>query len=98
MGFSSVPDLKWIVKANMLKDNPVATQDVDVSLKVWGKLVPMLKGKTVRQRAPVVSEDVVEVPKEIWLLHKRVTLTIDIFLSMVSHILQLSVCDFVSCL
>jgi hypothetical protein len=39
----------------------------------------MLKGSTVRCKAPVVREDVVEVPKEIRLIHKRVTLTIDIF-------------------
>ena len=66
----------------MLKDCPVVSQDVDVSLKVWGKQVPMLKGSTVRCKAPVVREDVVEVPKEIRLLHKRVTLTINIFLKI----------------
>jgi hypothetical protein len=58
----------------------------------------MLKGSTVRCKAPVVREDVVEVLKEIRLIHKRVTLTIDIFLSMAPHTLQLSVCEFVSCL
>ncbi len=52
---------------------------MDVSIKVWGQPVPLLKGNTVRRRAPVVTEDVVEVPKEIWQLHKRVTLVIDIF-------------------
>ena len=70
LGFPSIPDYKWIVKANFLKDCPVVSQDVDVSLKVWGKQVPLLKGSTVRCKAPV---------KEIRLLHKRVTLTIDIF-------------------
>jgi hypothetical protein len=98
LGFPSIPDYKWIVKANFLKDCPVVSQDVDVSLKVWGKQVPMLKGSTVRCKAPVVREDVVEVLKEIRLIHKRVTLTIDIFLSMAPHTLQLSVCEFVSCL
>jgi hypothetical protein len=78
------------------RQGQLSHQDVDVSLKVWGKQVPMLKGSTVRRKAPVVREDVVEVPKEIWLLHKRVTLTIVIFLSMVPHTLQLSVCEFVS--
>ena len=79
LGFPSIPDLKWIIKANMLKDCPVVSQDVDVSLQIWGKQVPMLKGKTVRRRPPVVTEDVIEVPKEIRTLHKRVTLVIDIF-------------------
>jgi hypothetical protein len=79
LGFPSVQDYKWIVKANMLKDCPVIHQDVDVALKVWSNKVPMLKGKTVRQKPPVVTEDVVQVPKEIRLLHRRVTLVIDIF-------------------
>ncbi len=77
--YPSVPDLKWIVKANMLKDSPVTSQDVDVALKIWGASVALLKGKTVRHKPPLIMEDVIEVPKEIWQLHKRVTLTIDIF-------------------
>ena len=79
LAYPSVPDLKWIVKANMLKDSPVTSQDVDVALKIWGPSVALLKGKTVRCKPPFVMEDVIEVPREIWQLHKRVTLTIDIF-------------------
>ncbi len=79
LGFPSISDFKWIVKANMLEDCPVVSQDVDVSIKVWGKSVPLLKGGTVCRKAPVVTEDVVEVPKEIRQLHKRVTLVIEIF-------------------
>jgi hypothetical protein len=41
--------------------------------------VVLLKGMTVRQKPPFVMDDVIEVPKEIRQLHKRVTLTIDIF-------------------
>jgi len=47
LGFPSVQDYKWIVKANMLKDCPVISQDVDVALRVWGNQVPMLKDKMV---------------------------------------------------
>ena len=79
LGFPSIPDLKWIVQANMLKDSPVVTQDVDVALKIYGPSVALLKGKTVRRKAPVVIQDVIEVPTEIRQLHKRVTLAIDIF-------------------
>ena len=79
LAYPSVPDLKWIVKANMLKDSPVTSQDVDVALKIWGPSVALLKGKTVRCKPPFVMEDVIEVPREIWQLHKRLTLTIDIF-------------------
>ena len=79
LAYPSVKDLKCIVQANMLKDSPVTTQDVDVALKIWGPSAAMLKGKTVRRKPPLVMEDKVEVPKEFRLLHKRVTLTIGIF-------------------
>ena len=57
----------------MLKDSPVTTQDVNVELKIWGPSVALLKGKTVRPKPPLVMEDIVEGPKELWQLHKRVT-------------------------
>ena len=79
LGYPSNGDLKWIIQANYLKDNPVRTRDVDVALKIYGPSVALLKGKTVCKTAPVARQDVVEVPKEIRMLHKRVTLSIDIF-------------------
>ena len=63
----------------MLKDSPVTTQDVDVALKIWVPSVALLKGKTVRRKPPLVMEDIVKVPQEFRKLHKRVTLTINIF-------------------
>jgi hypothetical protein len=77
--YPSNGDLKWITQANLLKNNPVGPQDVDVALKICGPNVALLKGKTVRKTAPVVRLDIVEVPKEIRRLHRRVTLSIDIF-------------------
>ena len=49
LAYLSVGDLRWIVKANMLKYNPVTNQDVDVALKIWrpSASVALLKGKTV---------------------------------------------------
>ncbi len=52
-----------------------------MAIKVWVPSIAMLKGKTVRTMPPVVRQDVIEILKEIWELHKDVTLTIDIFLS-----------------
>jgi hypothetical protein len=46
--YPSVHDFKWIAKANMLKDSPVTSQDVDVALKIWGPRVALMKGETVR--------------------------------------------------
>jgi hypothetical protein len=63
----------------MLKDSSVTSQDVEFALKIRGPSVALPKGKTVRQKPPFVMEDVIEVPQETQQLHKRVTLTIDIF-------------------
>ncbi len=50
-----------------------------MAIKVWGPSIAMLKGKTVRTTSPLVRQDAIEIPKEIWEPHKDVTLTIDIF-------------------
>ncbi len=50
-----------------------------MTIKVWGPSIAMLKKKTVRTTPPMVRQDVIEIPKEIWELHKDVTLAIDIF-------------------
>lgn len=79
LGYPTTNDLKWALQANLIQDCPVTATDLDVALKVWGPSIAMLKGKTVRTTPPIVKQDVIEVPKEIRELHKRVTLTIDIF-------------------
>jgi hypothetical protein len=50
-----------------------------MAIKVWGLSIAMLKGKTVRTTPPVVRQDVIEILKEIWELHKDVSLAIDMF-------------------
>jgi hypothetical protein len=94
MTYPSIPYLKWVVQSNQIKDCPVTAQDVNVALKIWGPSVALLKGKTVRCMPPVVVQDIVEVPKEIWENHKRVILMIDIFLSTGFPTSSLSVCRF----
>ena len=63
--YPSTEDLKRIVQANMLKNCPVTHQDVDVTIKIWGPSVVLLKGKTVRCKPPVVQQDIIEVPRGI---------------------------------
>jgi hypothetical protein len=36
MVYPSIPDLKWIVQSNQIKDCPVTAQDVNVALKILG--------------------------------------------------------------
>jgi hypothetical protein len=79
MVYPSIPDLKWVVQSNQIKDCPVTAQDINVVLKIWRTSVALLKGKSVRPMPPVAVQDIGEVPKEIRWNHTRVTLTIDIF-------------------
>jgi hypothetical protein len=91
MAYPSIPDLKWVVQSNQIKDCPVTAQDVNVTLKIWGPNVALLKGKTVPSTPLVVVQDIVEVPKEIRENHKHATLTIDIFfVNRVSYFVTLS--------
>ena len=55
----------------------VTVKDIGLAITVWGPSIAMLKGKTVRTMPPVVRQDVIEIPKEIWELHKDVTLTVN---------------------
>ena len=64
LAYLSVSDLKlkWIVKASLLKNSPVMVEDINVALKIWGPSVALLKGKTVRCKAPVVIQDILKIP------------------------------------
>jgi hypothetical protein len=81
LAFPSNADMKWAIQLNLIKDCPVTVKDMAMAIKVWGPSIAKLKGKMVRMNPPVVRQDVIEIPKEIWELHKDVTLAIDIFLS-----------------
>jgi hypothetical protein len=85
LAFPSNPDMKWAIQLNLIKDCPVTIKDMEMVIKVWGPNNAMLKGKTVRKIPPKVRQDVIEILKKIWELHKDVTLTIDIFLSTRFH-------------
>jgi hypothetical protein len=57
----------------------VTVQDIDVALKIWGKNIAALKGKTTWSKSIQVARDYVKVPIELMKLHKEVFLTTDIF-------------------
>jgi hypothetical protein len=54
-------------------------QYIDVSLKIWGKNIAALKGKTTRSKTNLVARDNVKVPMELLKLHKEGLLTTGIF-------------------
>jgi hypothetical protein len=56
----------------------VTAQDIDVALKIWGKNIAALKGKSTRSKTIPVARDYVKVPLELMKLHKEVFLMTDI--------------------
>jgi hypothetical protein len=80
LSYPSWKDYKWVIQSNQIKDCPVMVQDVDNALKIWGKNIAALKGKTTRSKPNPVARDFVKVPLALLKLHKEVFLTVDIFL------------------
>jgi hypothetical protein len=79
LSYPSVKDFKWAIQSNQIKDFPGTVQDMDVALKIWGKNIAALKGKTTRSKSIPVAREYVKVPMELMKLHKEVFLTTNIF-------------------
>jgi hypothetical protein len=73
LSYPSWKDYKWVIQSNpQIKDCPVMVQDADVALKIWGKNIAALKGKTTRSKPNPVARDFVKVPVALLKLHKEV--------------------------
>ena len=57
----------------------MAVHEIDVDNNIWGKSVPVLKGKTTRKKPIPVSGDLLHVPEELFMLHKYIYLMVDLF-------------------
>jgi hypothetical protein len=57
----------------------MTVQDIDVALKIWGKNIAALEGKTTESKLIQVARDYVKVTTELLKLHKELFLTTDIF-------------------
>jgi hypothetical protein len=79
LNYPSWKDFKWIIQSNQIKDCPVTVDHVDTALKIWGKNVAALKGKTTRTKPDPVARDFVKVPVELLKLHKEVYITANLF-------------------
>jgi hypothetical protein len=91
LSYPSMKDFKWVIRSNQIKDCPVTVQYIDVALKIWGKNIADLKGKTTRSKTIPVARDYVKVPLELMKLHKEVYMTADIlFLNKNPFFLTLS--------
>ena len=74
-----------MIKSNQIKDFHVKVEDVNVSLKIWGKNIPALKVKTTQSKPYTLARDSVKIPMDLLKLHKEVFLTLDIFLLIIFH-------------
>jgi hypothetical protein len=79
LSYPSWKDFVWVIQSNQIKDCWVMVQDVDIALKIWGKNIAALKGKTTQHKPNPVARDIVKVPTKLLKLHKEVFLTVDIF-------------------
>ena len=53
--------------------------DAKIAIRIWGPSVAMIKGKTTWNTPPPVQQGVIAILREFWEIHKRMTLTINIF-------------------
>jgi hypothetical protein len=84
-------DFKWVIRSNQIKECPVTVQDINIALKIWGKNIVALKGKTTQTRPNLVARDFVKVPMELLKLHTEVFMTADIFfVNKIAFFLMLS--------
>jgi hypothetical protein len=79
-------DFKWVIHSNQIKYCPMTIQGIDVALKIWGKNITTLKGKTTRSKMNPVARDYVKVPNEFLKLDKEVFMTTDIFFVKINHL------------
>jgi hypothetical protein len=79
VGYPSSRDFRYAVQMKQIADCPITTEDIDVAQAVWGKSIAALKGKTTRRKPKPVVSSLIQVPRELLKLHRKVFLAIDIF-------------------
>ena len=79
VGTPGMENFKYIIKGNMIKDCPVNTDDINNMMKIWGKDIAVIKGKTVRRTPRKITNDIIEIPKELYDNCSRIQLHMDVF-------------------
>ena len=77
MSAPSYKDLRKVIRMNHIKNCPVSIEDIGLAERIFGKDVPVLKGKTVRPKSKEVNKkDVIDLPSELEI--KEGDLSIDV--------------------
>ena len=91
MGFPTVENLKHILKQRLIRNCPIAVEDVNIAEQIYGSDISSMKGKKTRPKAKLVRNDHVKIPPEIKETHDNLTLHIDIM--FVNNLLMLTSID-----
>jgi hypothetical protein len=77
LGYPSINDMTAIIQMNAIKNNPVTTEDVNISEKIFGPDAPTLKGKTTCHAPVPVIEERIEIARQLITTQYSVTLGLD---------------------
>jgi hypothetical protein len=78
VGRPSLADFVGMMKHNLLPNVKVTAQDVLNAEAIYGKDLGAIQGKTTRSQPVAVIPDYVNIPPDLLIVHKQVTLCIDI--------------------
>ena len=75
----TAPNLKVWLRSNMGKNVPVSCEDVDLMVRIFGKDVATLKGKSTKPHPPVVDKnDFIDLPPELKVKGMEIELAVDV--------------------
>lgn len=81
-----------MVRINLIRNNKVTTKDVNIAIKTFGPDIGTIKGKTTRQKPPLIIDNHIEIPEELVRVNREVTMSIGglsvnslKFLTTISH-------------
>jgi hypothetical protein len=103
LGTPSLSDFKAILRMNAISNNPVTLDDIKIAEQIFGPDIGQLKGKITRQQPMPVVSDRIEIPQELIVAQKEVTLSMDgmkvnglAFLTTISHNLYYRTAQWIS--
>ena len=71
--------LKVMLRSNMGKNVPVSCEDVDLMVRIFGKDVATLKGKSTKPHPPVVNRnDFIDLPPELKIKSMEIKLAVGV--------------------